>query len=195
MSAHALNAIPDDRWPSVSHDGKATPSAGGPSASGSPSWWRRCAMMWARTMEPVRPLSAPAARATGQEASWPLVSEPVSVGHARRLVTAQLAAWELDGDLADTAELLVSELVTNALRHAPGPVRLNLRASGSRLRCEVEDTNDSHPVRRVVCAEDAESGRGVELLELLSAAWGSFHTPTGKTSWFELEPPLPADGA
>ncbi|MEU8588963.1 ATP-binding protein [Streptomyces sp. NPDC048664] len=159
----------------------------GPSAAASASWWRRCAALWARGARSLHPLSVPANRVVAREASWPLASEPVSVSRARRLVTARLAAWKLGGELADTAELLVSELVTNALRHAPGPVRLNLRVSDSRLRCEVEDTHDTRPFRRSICTEEAESGRGVELLEILSAAWGCFHTATGKTSWFELE--------
>ncbi|MCX5083753.1 ATP-binding protein [Streptomyces sp. NBC_00401] len=97
---------------------------------------------------------------------------------------AQLGDWNLEG-LADTAELLVSELVTNALRHTRGPLRLNLQVRGSRLRCEVEDTDPTGPVRSVVDA-DAEGGRGTELLDLLTEAWGSTLTATGKTTWCEM---------
>ncbi|MFD0267341.1 ATP-binding protein [Streptomyces sp. NPDC127106] len=107
-----------------------------------------------------------------------------SAGRARRLVTGRLRVWGLD-DLADTAELLVSELVTNALRHARGPVRLNLRATDDRLLCEVEDACDADPVRRTAPL-GAEGGRGIELLDLLGEAWGSYRTATGKTTWFEL---------
>jgi hypothetical protein len=61
---------------------------------------------------------------------------------------------------------------------------------GSRLRCEVEDTDPAGPVRRVVDA-DAEGGRGTELLDLLSEAWGSTRTATGKTMWFEMPTQTP----
>ncbi|MFI8186521.1 ATP-binding protein [Actinacidiphila glaucinigra] len=90
------------------------------------SWLAKQFRLWSRTLEPVRPLHAPAGRVTARDSSWPLAHELTSVGRARRLVTAQAGEWGF-GDLADTVELLVSELVTNALRHARGPVRLNLR--------------------------------------------------------------------
>lgn len=148
------------------------------------SWVARNWALWSRTLEPLRPLDAPRARATAWDASWPLQRELTSVRQARRLVTAQLGDWNLEG-LADTAELLVSEVVTNALRHTHGPLRLNLHARGSRLRCEVEDTDPAGPVRRVVDA-DAEGGRGTELLDLLTEAWGNTRTATGKTMWFDM---------
>ncbi|MFD7626720.1 ATP-binding protein [Streptomyces sp. NPDC059851] len=150
----------------------------------STSWRARHLGLWARSLQPLRPLCAPAARATAREASWPLVRDLTSAGRARRVVTGRLRDWGLGG-LADTAELLVSELVTNALRHARGPVRLNLRVAGDRLLCEVEDACDADPVRRTA-HRGAEGGRGIELLDLLSEAWGSHRTATGKTTWFEL---------
>ncbi|MFD3493943.1 ATP-binding protein [Streptomyces sp. NPDC058690] len=165
--------------------GKASVSEGAPS-----SWFARQLALWSKTMEPLRPLSAPRARATAQDASWPLAPELISVGRARRLATAQVGEWSLN-ELADTVELLVSEMVTNSLRHARGPVRLNLQVRGSHLRCEVEDTNSDGPVRRTARA-DAEGGRGMELLDLLAETWGSSRTPTGKTLWFELPVPVPA---
>jgi hypothetical protein len=60
-----------------------------------------------------------------------------------------------------------------------------LQVRGSRLRCEVEDTAPAGPVRSVVDA-DAEGGRGTELLDLLTEAWGSTRTATGKTTWCEM---------
>ncbi|MGW7378744.1 ATP-binding protein [Streptomyces sp. NPDC054794] len=149
------------------------------------SWAGRQRAMWSRMLAPLRPLDAPRGRATAWDASWPLQRELTSVRRARRLVTAQLNEWAL-GDLADTAELLVSELVTNALRHTRGPLRVNLRLRDSRLLCEVEDTESAGPVRGVV-DPDAEGGRGTELLDLLADAWGSIRTATGKTIWFELQ--------
>jgi hypothetical protein len=154
------------------------------------SWITRHQALWARALEPVRPLDAPRAPVTPWDASWPLTRELTSARRARRLVTEQLDDWSLEG-LADTAELLVSELVTNALRHTRGPLRLNLCVRGSRLRCEVEDTDPAGPVRRVVDA-DAEGGRGTELLDLLAEAWGSTRMPTGKTMWFEMPKQTPA---
>ncbi|MDF6042263.1 ATP-binding protein [Streptomyces sp. JH14] len=144
----------------------------------------RFGTLWSRTLEPVRPLDAPRASATAWDASWPLRRDPASVPRARRLVTAQLVHWNL-AEPADIAELLVSEAVTNALRHTRGSLRLNLQVRGSRLRCEVEDTEQAGPVRRFVDV-DSEGGRGIELLDQLSEAWGSTSTATGKTMWFEL---------
>ncbi|WP_406433689.1 ATP-binding protein [Streptomyces sp. NBC_01589] len=164
--------------------GKAGVSEGAP-----PSWFARQLALWSHVTEPLRPLGAPRARATARDASWPLAPELISVSRARRLVVAQVGEWRLN-ELADTVELLVSELVTNALCHARGPVRLNLQVRGSHLRCEVEDTNSDGPVRRTVCA-DAEGGRGMELLDLLAESWGSSRTATGKTLWFELPVPVP----
>jgi hypothetical protein len=157
---------------------------GRPARSTAPSWIARQWALWSRALAPLRPLDAPRGRATTWDASWPLEREPVSVRRARRLVTAQLGDWGV-GHLSDTAELLVSEVVTNALRHTRGPLRLNLRLNDSRLLCEVEDTESADPVRNVADL-DAEGGRGTELLDLLAAAWGSMLTGTGKTVWFEL---------
>ena len=160
------------------------------------SWMVREWALWSRALAPLGPLDAPRGRATAWDASWPLRQELVSVRRARRLVTAQLSEWDVAG-LADTAELLVSEVVTNALRHTRGPLRLNLLLRDSRLFCEVEDTESAGPVRNVV-GPDAEGGRGTELLDLLADAWGSARTPTGKSVWFELhdgEAPAGAAGA
>ncbi|WP_436850088.1 ATP-binding protein [Streptomyces monashensis] len=156
----------------------------GSSRSAAPSWFARQWAMWSRTLAPLRPLDAPRGLPTAWDASWPLRREPVSAGRARRLVTAQLSDWAV-GDLADTAELLVSELVTNALRHTRGPLRLNLRLRQGRLLCEVEDTESTGPVRGAA-DPDAEGGRGTELIDLLADAWGSRRTATGKSVWFEL---------
>ncbi|WP_333778699.1 ATP-binding protein [Streptomyces sp. IBSBF 3136] len=148
------------------------------------TWIARQWALWSRMLTPLRPLDAPRGRATAWDASWPLPRDAASVRQARRLVTGQLAHWGL-GHLADTAELLVSETVTNALRHTRGPLRLNVRLCDARLLCEVEDTESAGPVRAAVDL-DAECGRGTELLDLLSDAWGGVRTATGKTIWFEL---------
>lgn len=117
---------------------------------------------------------------------WRLPREPRSVGRARELARDRLLAWDLD-DLVDTTELLVSELVTNALRYGEGEIRLRLLRDRT-LVCEVWDAGLVQPRRRRARDTD-EGGRGLQLVGLLSAAWGSRRTPRGKTVWFEL--PLP----
>ncbi|MBT2438852.1 SpoIIE family protein phosphatase [Streptomyces sp. ISL-36] len=122
---------------------------------------------------------------------WRLPREPRSVGRARELARAQLTAWDLE-PLVDTVELLVSELVTNALRYGEGEIRLRLLRDRT-LVCEVWDAGLVQPRRRRARDTD-EGGRGLQLVGLLSAAWGSRRTPRGKTVWFEL--PLPdGDGS
>ncbi|MFF7979908.1 ATP-binding protein [Streptomyces sp. NPDC007901] len=168
------------------------PWGAGSSEADTPSRLARQWALWSRMLAPLRPLDAPRGRATAWDASWPLRREPTSVRQARRLVTAQLDDWAV-GDLADTAELLVSELVTNALRHTRGSLRLNLQLRHARLLCEVEDTETACPVR-TAADPDAEGGRGIEILDLLADAWGSVRTATGKTMWFELKADDPRHG-
>ncbi|MET7638271.1 SpoIIE family protein phosphatase [Streptomyces sp. NPDC005438] len=117
---------------------------------------------------------------------WTLPAEPRSVARARELACQQLALWHVD-ELADTTELLVSELVTNALRHGEGSIRLRLLLDRS-LVCEVWDAGLVQPRRRRARDTD-EGGRGLQLVQMLSVGWGSRRTPYGKTVWFEL--PLP----
>ncbi|WP_333778957.1 SpoIIE family protein phosphatase [Streptomyces sp. IBSBF 3136] len=117
---------------------------------------------------------------------WTLPREPRSVGRAREYARAQLVGWDLE-PLVDTTELLVSELVTNALRYGEGEIRLRLLLDRT-LVCEVWDSGLVQPRRRRARDTD-EGGRGLQLVGLLSAAWGSRRTPRGKTVWFEL--PLP----
>ena len=117
---------------------------------------------------------------------WTLPREPRSVGRAREYARGQLLSWDLE-PLVDTAELLVSELVTNALRYGEGEIRLRLLLDRT-LVCEVWDAGLVQPRRRRARDTD-EGGRGLQLVGLLSDAWGSRRTPRGKTVWFEL--PLP----
>ncbi|WP_225799356.1 SpoIIE family protein phosphatase [Streptomyces sp. NK15101] len=117
---------------------------------------------------------------------WRLPREPRSVGRARELARAQLAAWDLE-PLVDTVELLVSELVTNALRYGEGEIRLRLLRDRT-LVCEVWDSGLVQPRRRRARDTD-EGGRGLQLVGLLSSSWGSRRTPRGKTVWFELALP------
>jgi PAS domain S-box-containing protein len=120
---------------------------------------------------------------------WTLPREPRSVGRARELARGRLLGWDLE-PLVDTTELLVSELVTNALRYGEGEIRLRLLLDRT-LVCEVWDAGLVQPRRRRARDTD-EGGRGLQLVGLLSAAWGSRRTHRGKTVWFEL--PLPDGG-
>ncbi|MFF8839694.1 SpoIIE family protein phosphatase [Streptomyces sp. NPDC015130] len=122
---------------------------------------------------------------------WSLPREPRSVGRARELARTQLKAWDLE-PLVDTVELLVSELVTNALRYGEGEIRLRLLRDRT-LVCEVWDAGLVQPRRRRARDTD-EGGRGLQLVGLLSSSWGSRRTPRGKTVWFELALP-DGDGA
>ncbi|MFJ9609637.1 SpoIIE family protein phosphatase [Kitasatospora sp. NPDC101176] len=121
-------------------------------------------------------------------ASWTLPHDPAVVATARELVRHQLAAWELTGPAFET-ELIVSELVTNAIRYSEGPVRLRL-VRDRRLICEVSDSSSTSPHLRHARATD-EGGRGLFLVRQLSERWGTRYGTRGKTVWTELA--LPED--
>jgi PAS domain-containing protein len=134
-------------------------------------------------------LARPRRLAREHIADWPLPDGPIAAGEARALAADQLRAWRLE-PLVDVTELLVSELVTNAVRHARGPVRLRLLHSQS-LICEVSDGSATTPrVRRA--AETDEGGRGLAMVTLLAQRWGTRHSTHGKTIW--AEQPLPPAG-
>ncbi|MEV0387968.1 ATP-binding protein [Nonomuraea sp. NPDC050643] len=121
-------------------------------------------------------------------ASWTLPCRPMSAFVARRLVRAHLVSWGL-GSCCDLAELLVSELVTNAVRYACGLVRLRVVVADGLVRCEVEDGAPQLPCPREA-ADDEEGSRGLALVAGLSRRWGSARTRAGKVVWFEV--PVPA---
>jgi hypothetical protein len=115
-------------------------------------------------------------------AVWDLASDYPVVAEARRLATAQLEEWGLD-DCAFVTELVVSELVTNALRYGMEPIQLRLIYDRT-LICEVSDSNSTSPHLRRARIFD-EGGRGLMLVAQLTTKWGTRHTPTGKTIWTE----------
>ncbi|MFE1924966.1 SpoIIE family protein phosphatase [Streptomyces asoensis] len=112
---------------------------------------------------------------------------PSQVGPARAVVREQLHVWGLD-ELADAAELMVSELVTNAVRHSRrSPVALRL-VRGDTLLCEVED--DDHELPTLLSAGPGdERGRGLRVVSALAREWGASRTAAGKSVWFELALP------
>ncbi|MFD5317570.1 SpoIIE family protein phosphatase [Streptomyces sp. NPDC127098] len=111
-----------------------------------------------------------------------------SVREARGLTRETLEAWELP-DLCDTAELLVSEVVTNAVRYAERPVTVRLLRMDV-LRCEVGDDVPQLPRLRQAGPAD-EGGRGLYVVERLASQWGATRLSTGKLVWFELALPTP----
>ncbi|MBX7555226.1 SpoIIE family protein phosphatase [Streptomyces sp. tea 10] len=120
-------------------------------------------------------------------ASWNLPADPSVVATARRRAARQLSVWGLR-DAADSTELIVSELVTNAIRHAHPPIQLRL-IHDTALICEVSDASSTTPHLRRARALD-EGGRGLFLVGQVAERWGTRHTPTGKTVWAEQPPPL-----
>jgi serine/threonine-protein kinase RsbW len=110
-----------------------------------------------------------------------------SVRLARQATRIGLAAWRL-AHVEETAVLLVSELVTNAVRHArgSGAVTLDLHASRTWLRIEVRDADRHWPQPRIPDESD-ESGFGFVLVDALAGKWGVRETETGKAVWAELD--------
>ncbi|MFF3518133.1 SpoIIE family protein phosphatase [Streptomyces sp. NPDC002573] len=121
-----------------------------------------------------------------QIASWELPSEPAAARIARQAAARQLSAWGLE-HLATNVELIVSELVTNAIRHGQEPNRLRL-IQHQVLTCEVFDGNTSHPRPRHPRILD-ENGRGLFLVAQLSRRWGSRSATDGKVVWAEQDLP------
>ncbi|MBV9380316.1 MAG: SpoIIE family protein phosphatase, partial [Streptosporangiaceae bacterium] len=118
--------------------------------------------------------------------SWPLTPEPSSVRHARSLIRDPMKRWNLE-DLIPVTELLVSELVTNALRYAKGEITLRLVLE-SGLVCEVHDCSPALP-RVLNATREDESGRGLQVVSQLATRWGVRRTHTGKVVWCEQQVP------
>ncbi|MEV5587086.1 ATP-binding protein [Nonomuraea pusilla] len=117
-----------------------------------------------------------------REASWDLPCDPEAVAKARALAREALADWNLTA-AAEDVELIVSELVTNAVVHARPPIGLTLYARGAAVRGEVVDHSTAVP-RPVMVTLDEEYGRGLALVEAYATRWGVDPLPTGKVVWF-----------
>ncbi|WP_052434425.1 ATP-binding protein [Streptacidiphilus melanogenes] len=122
---------------------------------------------------------------------------PRLVAVARHRVATRVLAWgqPMDEDLRGTLELLVSELVTNAVLHATGAmVAVQIRLEDQRLRVEVEDDSPNPPPWPAdgdLATWDAEHGRGLQLVTTLASRHGCRPSPRGKRVWFELAMPRP----
>ncbi|MEV4444021.1 ATP-binding protein [Streptomyces mirabilis] len=119
------------------------------------------------------------------------------MGRVRTLLREQATSWKLPDEVTDTAVLLLSELMTNAYRHAKVPAGREIWArcilEEDRLRISVTDANDTLPTPRDASPDD-ESGRGLTLVATLADKWGTEPRPCGigKTVWFELQAARPA---
>jgi anti-sigma regulatory factor (Ser/Thr protein kinase) len=137
--------------------------------------------------------SASGVAVAGARVGWTLAADPSAPGRARRLVRATLAEWGVSV-LSDTAELLVSELVTNAVRYAEAPIGLELELSPPTLLVKVSDPLPDPPRQRQAARTD-EGGRGLELVHRLADRWGAHAEGGGKVVWFEQavpgDPPSP----
>ncbi|MGW1138787.1 SpoIIE family protein phosphatase [Streptomyces zhihengii] len=115
---------------------------------------------------------------------WTVWRLPDAVLHARRFTARTLRSWGVREE-ADAALLVVSELVTNAIAHTRGEVRLNLTLSSDRLRVAVTDASPRSPVKPQV-EWDATGGRGLLIVEATTAAWGAVPLSGGKQVWAEI---------
>ena len=128
---------------------------------------------------------------------WSFPAEADAVRTARHAVRDALRTWRIDTAVGDVTVLLVSELVTNSLRHASGPIGVRLvrlhpdgddPARHRGLLVEVSDPLPDPPTERPAGPED-EGGRGLQLVACSARRWGTRKGRTGKTVWFELALP------
>jgi anti-sigma regulatory factor (Ser/Thr protein kinase) len=120
---------------------------------------------------------------------------PASPGVARRFVEAALGRREVDADTVAWVQLLVSELVTNAVVHAGSDVRIAVIAQDDGVRVEVADDREAMP-QLLPGDRTRGDGRGLAIVERVARSWGAEPRPGGKTVWFELggDAGLPAGG-
>ncbi|MFH8584791.1 ATP-binding protein [Streptomyces celluloflavus] len=135
----------------------------------------------ATRLTPVQPLAVVYRMPSGAQ----------SVGWARKELCRHLESWRLGDELARDAELLLSEVVTNAVQaqgSAPAEVGVRFALLAGRLWLEVRDASDGEPVMNEA-EEDEECGRGLLLVDALASGWGVVRDSTGKTVWVELTLP------
>ncbi len=130
-------------------------------------------------------------RALGPErvAEWEVPGGPAAVGDVRAAMSRRLDRWGLQ-ELTFTTELILSELVTNAIRYGAGPIRVRVLRDRA-LICEVFDSGSTSPHLRHAADTD-EGGRGLFLVAQMTGRWGTRYTPTGKVIRAEQPLPLPA---
>ncbi|MEV5517801.1 SpoIIE family protein phosphatase, partial [Streptomyces flaveolus] len=118
--------------------------------------------------------------------TWTVWRLPEAVRHARRFTHRTLRSWGVPAADIDAVLLVVSELVTNALVHTDGTVRLDITLVGARLRVAVADASPRTPVKPTSIGWEATGGRGILLVEAVSATWGTLPVGGGKQVWSEI---------
>ena len=118
-----------------------------------------------------------------QVATWDVPNDPAAVSRVRADVDSQLEAWGLE-QFAFTTLLVISELVTNAIRYGTSPIRVRLLHDATSLICEVADGSSTSPHLRRASASD-EGGRGLFLVARFAERWGTRYTARGKIIWAE----------
>ncbi|MFK4144685.1 SpoIIE family protein phosphatase [Streptomyces sp. NPDC004065] len=118
--------------------------------------------------------------------SWTVWRVPEAARHARRFTRRTLRTWGVSEDDTDAILLVVSELVTNALVHTDGQVRLDLTLVNHRLRVAVADASPRTPIKPTSIGWEATGGRGILLVEAMSTAWGTLPVSGGKQVWCEM---------
>jgi serine/threonine-protein kinase RsbW len=116
-----------------------------------------------------------------------LAADPRAAAEARKEIRVAIAIWDVPVD-SEIASLLVSELVTNAVTHdgAAGVVVMAIRCARGRLRVDVHDASGVLPEPELDTPVDAETGRGLMLVDTLADEWGFYRTPGGKAVYFSL---------
>ncbi|MFJ4539699.1 SpoIIE family protein phosphatase [Streptomyces tibetensis] len=125
-----------------------------------------------------------------QVAEWDVPGDPAAVAAFRAKVTGRLRTWGLE-EMAFTTELIVSELVTNAIRYGIEPIRLRVLHDRDSLICEVADGNSTSPHLRRAATTD-EGGRGLFLVARFAQRWGTRYLARGKVIWTEQSTRSPA---
>ena len=120
------------------------------------------------------------------EVRVPLTAEGGSCARARQVVREAAASWGLSEDLADDAQLVVTELVSNGIDHGRGLITLTVRRKAGGMLIEVHDESPHEPVLRPVDTSSAR-GRGIQLVQALSVSWGTAPDGGGKVVWAQLE--------
>lgn len=127
-------------------------------------------------------------------AEWTVDRDPAAVAHIRTEATGWLAAWGLE-ELGYATELILSELITNAIRYSTGPIQVRLMRTRS-LICEVADGSTTAPHLRRAATTD-EGGRGLYLVSRFAQRWGTRYLDRGKIVWTEqslVAEALPVNG-
>jgi anti-sigma regulatory factor (Ser/Thr protein kinase) len=134
-------------------------------------------------MFPADPASGGGEKLCGEGSTYELPASTTSARLARELVRSSLAGFDLT--VIEVAELLVSELVTNAVAHAQSAPVMRIDVSGHAIKVAVQDDAPG-PVAVQDVADDAPGGRGLLLVDSLAASWGWAPTDAGKRVWFTL---------